>query len=37
MSVSIGPGCTEFTRMPSWPSSLAALRLSPRRPNFDIE
>ena len=34
MSVSIGPGSTALTRMPSWPSSIAALRVSPRMPNL---
>ncbi len=34
MSVSIGPGCTEFTRI-SGPSSIAATLVSPRTPHFE--
>ena len=34
MSVSMGPGCTEFTRI-SGPSSIAAVFVSPRTPHFD--
>ena len=34
MSVSIAPGCTEFTRI-SGPSSMAATFVSPRTPHFD--
>ena len=34
MSVSIGPGHTEFTRMPSGPSSTAAAFVMPRTPNL---
>ena len=29
------PGCTEFTRMPSGPSSTAAVLVRPRTPHFD--
>lgn len=35
MPVSIGPGCTEFTRMPMGPNSLAATRVIPCAANFD--
>src|SRR4051812_35270514 len=37
ISVLTPPGWIEFTRIPKWPSSMAAVLVMPRMANFDAE